>query len=388
VNHLRDQLTGRSFIPDNVAFWGLGGLLAWLMLAAAAPSPLYQIYATDWHFSPLTLTIIFALYAIALLVALLVTGRLSDHLGRRPVIIAAVLLEIVSMLCFIAADGTVVLGLARVLQGLATGAAIGALSAAQAEFAKGISPGLAPVISSASPTFGLAAGGPVASIVVQYGPAPLRLIYWIVLAGLVVGLALVIGMRETGERRVGAVASLIPHATVSVQARPTFVKAMPSIIAIWALSGFYLSLVPGLSQRIVGSGNLLWGGFVLFSLYIPGGVAVIIRRKSAAQPAMLAGCASLVVGVGLAVWAIAATSIVLMIVGSIIGGVGFGLAFLGSFRAVSSVAAPSEQAGTIAGQRKRWLAVASHPVRAPFRPMSPRLVDKPRPARSPVSDHS
>jgi MFS family permease len=338
----------RPLVPDTVAFWGLGGLLAWLMFAASAPSPLYRIYAARWHFSPLTLTVIFALYAVALLAALLVTGRLSDHLGRRPVIIGALAVVAVATVCFIMADGTATLALARVLQGLGTGGAIGAIGGAQSELADGVSPGLAPVVSSASPTFGLAAGAPVSSALVQYAPAPMRLVYWVVLAGLILGFLLVAGMRETGERRPGAAASLVPHAAVSARARPAFVRALASIIAIWALSGFYLALVPSLTLRIVGSGNSLWGGAVLFSLYFAGGVSVIVRRKSEPRPAMLAGCGSLVAGAGLCVAAIAAGSTALLIAGSIIGGVGFGLAFLGSFRAVSSVAAPSERAGTIA----------------------------------------
>lgn len=193
----------RPLVADTVAFWGLGGLLAWLMFAASAPSPLYRIYAARWHFSPLTLTVIFALYAVALLAALLVTGRLSDHLGRRPVIIGALVVVAVATVCFIAADGTVTLAVARVLQGLGTGGAIGAIGGAQSELADGVSPGLAPVVSSASPTFGLAAGAPVSSALVQYAPAPMRLVYWVVLAGLILGLLLVAGMRETGKRQPG-----------------------------------------------------------------------------------------------------------------------------------------------------------------------------------------
>jgi hypothetical protein len=135
---------------------------------------------------------------------------------------------------------------------------------------------------------------------------------------------------------------------VSARSRPAFSRALASIIAIWALSGFYLALVPSLTLRITGSGNSLWGGAVLFSLYFAGGVSVIVRRKSEPRPAMLAGCESLVAGAGLCVAAIAAGSTAPLIAGSIIGGAGFGLAFLGSFRGLSSVAAPSERAGAIA----------------------------------------
>src|ERR1700722_2636014 len=179
-------------LPDAAAFWALASVLGLFMFAASAPSPLYQLYATKWHFSSLVLTIVFAIYAIGLLAALLITGRLSDYLGRRPIILAAIALEIISMICFLEANSTFVLDLARAMQGVATGSAIGALSAALVE----LSSGLAPIVNSAAPTFGLAVGALAASALVQYGPAPMRLIYWIVLAGLVLGAILAIMVRE------------------------------------------------------------------------------------------------------------------------------------------------------------------------------------------------
>ena len=70
------------------SFWLLATLLALLSAASSTPSPLYAVYAAQWHFSSITLTAIFGVYALALLAALLTTGRLSDHLGRRPVVLA------------------------------------------------------------------------------------------------------------------------------------------------------------------------------------------------------------------------------------------------------------------------------------------------------------
>jgi Major Facilitator Superfamily len=332
------------WVPKPVAFWGIAATLGLFLFAASAPSPLYEIYAIRWHFSSLTLTIVFALYAVALLAALLTLGRLSDHVGRRPVLCVAISVEIVSMLCFIVASSTAEIGIARILQGLATGGAIGALAATLTD----LSPRTAPVVNSAAPTFGLAAGAIVSSALVQYGPAPLRLIYWVILAGLLGGLVLVAAMDETGGRQPGAVASLRPNARVPAGARPTFVKLLPSLIALWALSGFYLSLAPGLAAHIEGSSNLLWGGSVVFALCASGGIAVLAAKRIAARTAMLAGCVALFVGVGLTAVAIAASVIALFLIGSVIAGVGFGIAFLGAFRALTAVAAPAERAGTIA----------------------------------------
>jgi MFS family permease len=334
-------------LSDSAAFWSLGGILGVFLFAASAPSPLYRVYAVRWHFSPLTLTVVFALYAFGLLLALLVTGRLSDHLGRRPVILGAIVAEIAAMACFISANSVAVLAGARTLQGLATGCAIGALSAALVENSQELGPGLAAVVNSAAPTFGLAAGAIGSSALVQYGPAPLRLVYWLILAGLLVGLLLVVAMRETGQRRPGVVSSLRPVIALPPEARGTFIKVSPSVIALWALSGFYLSLVPALAAQIERSGNLLWGGIVVFCLTGSGGAAVVVFKTISTRSAMIYGCLALFVGVGITFAGIISNGQVTLIAGSVIAGVGFGLAFLGAFRAVVAVAAPSERAGTI-----------------------------------------
>ena len=113
----------RLKLSRAASFWLLATLFAFFLFAAGAPSPLYVVYAAMWHFSSLTLTAIFGVYALALLAALLTTGRLSDHLGRRPVVQLALVVQIASMVAFIAAGGVGMLFAARVLQGLGTGLA-------------------------------------------------------------------------------------------------------------------------------------------------------------------------------------------------------------------------------------------------------------------------
>ena len=116
-------------------------------------------------------------------------GRLSDHLGRKPVIVVALLIEAVAMACFAAADSTGWLYAARVVQGIATGTATGAISAALVDLAPRQNPGLAPVVNSAAPTMGLAAGALGSSLLVLYATAPMRLVFWLLLAAFAAGIA-------------------------------------------------------------------------------------------------------------------------------------------------------------------------------------------------------
>ena len=128
------------------SFWTVAAVLGLFLAAASAPSPLYATYAARWHFGPATITVIFAVYAVALLAVLLTAGSLSDGLGRRPVILAALLIQSASMLLFVLADGVIWLYAARTLQGAATGLVTAAVAAALIDLQPPArpGPGLAP----------------------------------------------------------------------------------------------------------------------------------------------------------------------------------------------------------------------------------------------------
>jgi MFS family permease len=334
-------------LPRGFAFWLMGGLLGTLMIAAGAPSPLYGVYQATWGFSAVTLTAVFAVYAVALLGAFLVAGRLSDHLGRRPVIVAALLTEAVAMVCFAVADSTGWLYAARIVQGLATGMATGAISAALVDLAPQRNPQLAPLVNSAAPTLGLAAGALGSSLLVQYGPAPMRLVYWLLLAAFAAGIAGTLGTAEPGQRRPGALASLRPQVGVPPAARRAFASGVPALAAGWALGGLYLALGPSLAAVLLHSSNPVAGGAVIFLLTGVGAATSIACRGWSPPAAMGVGCLLLAVGVGGTVAAIAGGSAAGFFAGTAFAGTGFGLAFLGVFRRLVALAPPAGRAGLI-----------------------------------------
>src|SRR5580700_4258261 len=93
------RLTGRP------ALYLLASLIVALLAASAAPTPLYAIYQARWHFTPITTTVVFGVYAVAVLASLLTLGKLSDHVGRRPVLLAALAVQAASLLVFTTAGG-------------------------------------------------------------------------------------------------------------------------------------------------------------------------------------------------------------------------------------------------------------------------------------------
>src|SRR5437588_3095616 len=278
-----------------------------LLLAAGAPSPLYRVYQAEWHFSATTLTEVFGVYALVLLVTLLFLGSLSDHVGRRPVILAGMLMDAAACAVFGAATDVGALYVARAMQGIAVGLATGALGAALLELEPAGS-GRAALLTSAAPTAGLAVGALGTSALVQYGPAKTHLTWWLLVATFLVAAAAVMLMPEPGWRRPGAIASLRPRVGVPREARSAFLLALPCLIAVWALGGLYLSLGASLTAQLVGSSNLLWGGIAIFLLPGTAAVATVALRNTAPHTAMLAGCIALLAGAAITFVAISTPS--------------------------------------------------------------------------------
>ena len=289
------------------AFWLVAGVLCLLFFAAGAPSPLYGIYRTQLRFSTTTLTAVFAIYAVVLLITLLVFGSVPDYLGRRRVILAAVMVSAGACAVFLAAHHVGLLFAARALQGLAVGTATGALGAALIDLQPEGSR-LAPLITTAAPLLGVGAGALGSSVLVQYGPAPTRLVWWLLLCASVAAGAGILAIPELGIWRAAVWASLRPRVGVPRQARGTFATAVPCLVAVWALSGLYQSLGPSLAAQVTGSADLLWGGLMVFLLTGIAAAATVAFRGLTPRTAMLAGCLVLLVGVAVTFAAIATTT--------------------------------------------------------------------------------
>ena len=338
--------SGRRTLPRTATFWILAGVFLMLFFGSAAASPLYRVYQAQFHFSAATLTAVFAAYVLVLLVTLLVFGSLSDYLGRLPVIITALVFSMAACAVFLAAHGVGALYAARSLQGIATGLASGAIGAALIDL-QPLGSRRAPVVTSVFSSFGLGLGALVTSALVQYAPAPTRLIWWALLAVFAAGIVAVLAMGEPGSRRPGVLASLRPRVTVPRPARGTFAAAVPCLVAGWALGGLYLSLGPSLAAQATRSQNLLWGGLVIFLLCGTGAVAALAVRTVSPRATMLAGCLFLLAGMAVTFGAVAATGSAAFLVGTALAGVGFGLAFLGSFRVITALAEPDDRAGLV-----------------------------------------
>lgn len=319
--------------------------LAFVMLcffaASSAPTPLYHVYQQAWGFSSALLTLIFAVYALSLLATLLVFGSLSDYLGRRPVIFAALVLEILSLLLFISATDVSWLIAARVLQGIATGIATSALGAAMLD----TSQTQGPLINSIAPMFGMALGALGTSALVQYAPWPMMLAYALLLAAFVGQLLYLWWVQETVTPQPGVLKTLKPALSVPPRARSTLLLVLPADIAAWALGGFFLSLAPSLLAAATGSTSVLNGGLAVAALTISGAISIMNLRLKAPRLALLVGCSFLAAGVSVVLVAVDLGWLWLFFIGTVVAGIGFGASFLGALRLLLPLAHAHERAG-------------------------------------------
>lgn len=315
--------------------------LVTFLAASSAPTPLYHLYQEGLHFSAAMLTLVFGIYALSLLVALLTVGSLSDHLGRKPVIFAAIVLDMAAMLLFINAESVGWLIAARVVQGFATGMATAVLGAALLDTDRQ----QGPLVNTIGPLLGMAFGAMGCSLLVEFAPAPTRLIYWMLFAVLLAQAVYVWRLPETVSRIPGALASLRPTLHVPPQARRALWLALPVDVAVWAMGGFYLSLAPSLVRAATGSTSNLIGGGLVAVLTLSGALMIFSLRNHPAEKVLRLGASFLVVGVALILTAVHTASLWLFFIATLIAGGGFGSGFLGALRSVVPLALPHERAG-------------------------------------------
>ncbi len=322
-------------------------ILASFLLASSAPSPLYVVYQQRWDFSEIILTSVFAVYALALLASLVVAGSVSDHVGRRPTLVVALAIEIAAMLAFAEAHSVAWLFAARILQGVATGIAMGAISAALLDLQGDDNSRLGAVLGVAAPMTGLAAGALGTGLLVQFGPDPTSLVYWLLFGAFAVAIPFVLAIPETVPRESNWAASLQPRIAVPEPLRVAFVATIPCIAATWALGGLVLSLGPSLTAGVLGDSSHVVGGLPIFIMAGISAIASVRLRDAHARSTARGGLAALIVGVAMILVALAAGSTGLFMLGAGVVGLGFGPAFAGAFRALSTQAPLDQRAGFV-----------------------------------------
>lgn len=301
------------------------------MVGTTLPTPIYAFYADSMHFQVFTTTVIFASYAIAVLAALLVFGRWSDAIGRRPVLLGGAVLGLLSSVVFLVADDVPLLLVGRLLSGLSAGIFTGTATAAVIEAVPPEQRERGAAVATVANTGGLGIGPVFAGFLVQYAPHPLQLpfIVHIVLVILAIGAVLLAPETSARAGRIG-----FQRLSVPAETRAIFLTAGTAAFAGFAVMGLFTAVSPSFVAGVIGIGNHAVAGAVASSIFLASATTQLLGRRMAPPRAMALGCALLVLGMGILALALQFSSLTGLIAAALVAGVGQGISFSRGLAAV------------------------------------------------------
>jgi MFS family permease len=330
-------------LSPRIAFGLVAAIIGLALFASGTPSPLYGTYRELWGFSPVVLTLVYATYAFGVLVTLIVAGRISDEVGRRPVLLTALGTLMGATVLFMLADSVVWLFVARGVQGLATGLALGAASAALLDLHPRRDPAGVGLTNGVVSAGGMGLGVLVSATLVELLPAPRVLPYVTLFVLFAIAFAGALRMPEPiAERSRLRLTPQRPRVPASV--RGPFTLAALAVLSSWSVGGLFLSLGPQLSAVLFHTTDHLIAGVSVFALAGSGAAAQILFGRTAPWLGATLGSIALATGLLLIVLSAAVDSSAVYLVGAVIGGAGFGVAFLGALRALSAAIPPAHRA--------------------------------------------
>jgi MFS family permease len=333
--------------PSRIGLVGAACSLVAVFAASASPIPLYELYRRTDGLSHADLSLTAVAYFVAVMAALVVLGRLSNHLGRRPVALAALAVTAAGTLVLTDVHSVAPLIAGRVLQGIGCGLASSALAAFIVDNAPASPTWLASAVTTGSPMVGLTFGALGSGALAQYGPAPRTLVF-LVAAGVLASCAvLIVVARETVARAPGAIAGLRPQVRIPAAARGLLPAASATFVATWALGGFYQAFGPSVAADQLGTTNTLVAAVIFASLMAPSAIGAPLAGRTTPAGAQRIGIVVFLGAVVAILLALHAGAVVPFIVASAVAGAAQGTTFAASMRALLAHATAAERAGVL-----------------------------------------
>lgn len=319
----------------------------WITLVGTTvPTPLYPLYELEFGFSSLTVTVVYALYALGVVVGLLVFGRLSDQIGRRPVILAALLLSVAADAVFLAAVDLAMIIVGRILAGLSAALIIGAATAALAELISPRHPKRAATVSIFANLGGLATGTLLAGIVSDVAPGPLRLPWAIVLILAVIAIIALRGVPETVRER-SPVTLRIQRLRVPANIRGPFVRSAITGGAGFAALGVLTSVNGLFLGMVLHQTSHTLAALVVFVAFTGAAFGQLLTRVLSSRAALASACVGLIVGAGLLAFSMWMAVLATLVISAAIIGVASGVAVGDGIATITMKTAPKQQAEVV-----------------------------------------
>ena len=317
------------------------------MLGTTLPTPLYPIYEVRFGFSELIVTVVFATYAVGVLIALLLLGQSSDEVGRRPMMFVGLAFAAASSIVFLLASALGPLLAARFVSGLSAGIFTGTATATLVDFAPESASDRGTLIAALVTVGGLGTGPLVAGLLAQFAPDPLRVPYAVHLGLLVPAALVILLMPEPVKLRRGRASFRIQRLSVPREMRAIFIRAATASFAAFAVLGLFSAVAPAFLAKLLHLTSHWLPGVVVFLLLAASAVGQLALELTTPDVALPLGSAVMVAGSGLIAGGVAASSLTLLLAGAAVAGLGIGLAFRAGLTTVES-RSPSGQRAEVA----------------------------------------
>lgn len=323
------SLERRRLLAPRAAFWVVAASFLLMMAFATVPTPLYALYQQRDGFETFTVTLIFAAYAVGVMVALSFGGHISDWVGRRRMLVIAALVEAASSIIFLLPGAVPVLLAARFVSGLAVGlltaAATAGLSELRIHHTGDV--GIAATVATVANLGGLALGPLIGGLFAEWSAWPLFAPYLVFLAALIIAALLL--------RRIPETVTTVPLRTsyrrqrvaVPRERRSAFLLAGTAAFAAFAITGFFGSVSPAFLAQIGGVHDRLAVGATAFAVFGAAAVAQLACGRLAPRAQIVTGASAVLTGMTMIALAALIASTALFIVGGVIAGFGVGFLF-------------------------------------------------------------
>ncbi|RAJ66974.1 putative MFS family arabinose efflux permease [Streptomyces sp. Amel2xB2] len=329
------------------AFWLVAAAFTVTMLGTTLPTPLYGIYQAELRFSTLMVTVVFATYAAGVLAALLLTGHVSDEVGRRRALLPGLALSMLSSVVFLVAHDLALLFVGRLLSGLSAGVVTGTATAALVDLAGSRNTGRGSLVATVVQMGGLGVGPLLAGALAESAPAALRLPYAVHLGLLVLVTAGVWRIPEPVEGATGRLRLRVTRPTIPQEMRGTFTRAAIAGFAGFAVLGLFTAVSPAFLSELLDVTSLALEGGVIFAVFAASAAGQILLVPRLGRASLPLGCAGLVAGMLLLTTGFAMRSFQLLVAGGLVAGLGQGLSFRAGLSAVNAEA-PAEHRAEVA----------------------------------------
>ncbi len=344
----------------RAGFWLVAYAFTVTMAFSAVPTPLYVLYQARDRFGSVTLTLIFAVYAVGVALSLLLAGHLSDWAGRRRMLAVAIAVNLASGVLFLTWPAVPGLLVARFVSGISIGLLTATATAHLTELHRaargtagsgpsGGSGGHANAVSTAANLGGIGLGPLLAGLLAQYAPDPLHLSYFVVEALMLLGLLGLALVPETVTRPDPRPAYRPQRVSVPPASRRAFWAAGATAAVMFSVFGLFTSLAPSFLAGTLHDRSHALAGVTAFAVFGAAALSQVLLARLPLRRLLGLGIALLVIGLAGVTVAVWVASLALLLVGGVLAGAGAGATFKGAVATVIGIAPEQARGEALAG---------------------------------------